>query len=88
MASGLDNAGITRPWTRHVQPYHYILRDDPCNAPALKTLNVCDGVGQTVVAVDASLAGWGVVLQLIDENKDWHPCRCESGLRKKGQKEI
>jgi len=62
------------------------LKDALCNAPALKTLDISDGARQLVLGVDASLEGWGAILQQEDENKDWHPCRYESTLWNKGKK--
>jgi len=56
------------------------LKKAHCNGPALKTLDVSDGAGPIVIGVDASLEGWGVMLQQEDENKDRHTCHYESGL--------
>jgi hypothetical protein len=63
-----------------------ILKKAFCNAPALKMLDGSDGAGQTVVGVDASVEGWGAILQQEDEDKDRHPCRYESGLWNKAEK--
>jgi len=57
-----------------------ILKKALCNASALKRLDVNDGAGQILVGVDASLEGWGAILQQEDKNKDRHPCHYESGL--------
>jgi hypothetical protein len=63
-----------------------ILKEDLCNAPALKTLDVSDGTGQIVVGVDASWEGWGAFFQQQDENKDRHPYRYERGLWNRAEK--
>lgn len=57
-----------------------ILKEALFNALALKTLDVSAGAGQIVGGVDASLGGWGAILQQEDENKDQHPWHYESGL--------
>ena len=57
-----------------------ILKEALCNSLALKTLDISDGAGQIIMGVDASLGGWGAILQQEDENKDRHPCRYGSGL--------
>ena len=50
-------------------------------APAMKTLNYSEKAGEIVLAVDASLQGWGAVLQQgVAGSKDRHPVRYESGL--------
>jgi len=65
-----------------------ILKEDLCNAPALKTLDVSDSAGQIVVGVDASLEGWGTILQQEDENKDRHQCPYGCGLWNKAEKQY
>ena len=48
-------------------------------APALVTLDYSSEAGSIILAVDASLTGWGAVLmQMIDKKR--HPVRYESGL--------
>lgn len=49
-------------------------------------LDISDGAGQIVVGVDASLVGWGAILQPEDENMDWHRCCKESRFRNKAEK--
>ena len=63
-----------------------ILKKVLCNDPALKTLDVSDGSGQIVVGVDASLEGWGSILQQENKNHDWNPSHYESGLWHKAKK--
>jgi len=73
-------------WETEEKKSMAILKEAVCPAPALKTLDVSDGAGQIVVGVDSSLEGWRVILQQEDENMDWHPCCCESGLWQKAEK--
>jgi hypothetical protein len=56
------------------------LKDSLTTAPALKTLNTSLDGGRIIVAVDASLGGWGAVLMQEDKNSFRHPCRYESGI--------
>lgn len=49
-------------------------------APALVQINYEEGAGKVVLAVDASLTGWGAVLMQEDEEKKRHPSRYESGM--------
>jgi hypothetical protein len=67
-------------WETEQKKAMAILKEALCNAPALKTFDVSDGAGQIVVGVDASLEGWGAILQQEYENKDRHLCRYDSGL--------
>ena len=49
-------------------------------APALRGLDYSEGAGEIILAVDASLQGWGAILQQQDaETGKRHPCRYESG---------
>ena len=49
-------------------------------APALKTIDY-ESIGRIIVSTDASLEGWGAVLQQeAEEEKRRHPCRYESGI--------
>ena len=73
-------------WETEEKKAMAILKEALCNAPALKTLDVSNGAGQIVVGVDASLEGWGAILEQEDENKDRHPCRYESGLWNNAEK--
>jgi len=72
-------------WETEEKKAMAILKEALCNAPALKRLDVSDGARQIVIAVDASLEGWGAILQQEYENEDRHPCRYESGLWKKAE---
>ena len=48
-------------------------------APALRSIDYSILGGLIILAVDASLTGWGAVLMQIDrETKKRHPCRYES----------
>jgi hypothetical protein len=73
-------------WETEEKKAMAILKEALCNAPALNTLEVSDGAGQIVVGVNASLEWWGAILQQEDKNKDWHPCRYESGLWNNAEK--
>jgi len=67
-------------WEAEEKKAMEILKEALYNTPALKTLDICDRAGQIVIGVDASLEGWGVIIQQEDENIDWHPGRYEIGL--------
>ena len=51
-------------------------------APALAKINYSEGAGDIILTVDASITGWGAVLQQlsIEDKKRRHPIRYESGL--------
>ena len=53
------------------------MKEALCNIPALKTSDVSDGAGQIVLAVVASIVGWGAILQQEDKRKDRYLCRYE-----------
>ena len=58
-----------------------ILKEALTSAPALRTLNYSEAAGEIILAVDASLQGWGAVFQQIDSTTGKrHPSRYESGL--------
>jgi hypothetical protein len=57
-----------------------IVKEALRNVVDLKMLDISDGTGQIIIGVDASLEGWGAILQQEDENKDWHPCHYVSYL--------
>ncbi len=44
-----------------------------------------DGVGKIILAVDASLKGWGTILMQLDTLKKRHPSRYESGIWNKAE---
>jgi len=50
------------------------------SAPALTKIVYTDGAGEIILAVDASLKGWGAVLMQLDDSKRRHPTWYESGL--------
>ena len=50
------------------------------SAPALTKIVYTDGAGEIILAVDASLKGWGAVLMQLDDSKRRHPTQYESGL--------
>src|SRR5271156_2249386 len=50
------------------------------SAPALVKIIYMDGAGEIILAVDASLKGWGAVLMQLDAQGKQHPSRYESGL--------
>ena len=49
-------------------------------APALVKIDYAEGAGEIILAVDASLTGWGAVLMQVDSDNRRHPSRYESGL--------
>ena len=57
-------------------------------APALVKLQYGEGAGVIYLTVDASLTGWGAVLQQEDENGKRHPVRYESGLWNSAQQKY
>jgi hypothetical protein len=60
----------------------FILKEALTSAPALRTLKYSEDAGEIMLAVDASLQGWGAVLhQQVDPVRSKrHPSRYESGL--------
>jgi hypothetical protein len=50
------------------------------SAPALVKIIYTDEAGEIILAVDASLKGWGAVLMQLDAQGKRHPSRYESGL--------
>ena len=68
-------------WGDEQQASMDILKEALTSAPALRTLNYSEGAGEIILAVDASLQGWGAVLQQVDAvTGKRHPSRYESGL--------
>ena len=57
-------------------------------APALVKLSYATGAGRIIVAVDASLHGWGGVVMQEDENGKRHPSRYESGIWNHAEREY
>ena len=55
------------------------------SAPALVKIIYIDGAGAIILAVDASLKGWGAVLMQLDAQGRRHPSRYESGLWNKAE---
>ena len=50
------------------------------SAPALVKVDYSENKGEIILAVDASLTGWGAVLMQVDAEGRRHPSRYESGL--------
>ena len=50
------------------------------SAPALVKIDYDENAGEIILAVDASLTGWGAVLMQKDSEGNRHPSRYESGL--------
>jgi len=73
-------------WETEKQNAMAVLQEALCNAPALKTLDVSNGAGWIVIRVDASLEGWGAILQQEDNYRDQDPYRYEIGILKKAEK--
>ena len=55
------------------------------SAPALVKIIYTDGAGAIILAVDASLKGWGAILMQLDAEGRRHPSRYESGLWNKAE---
>ena len=55
-------------------------------APALVKIIYSDRAGEIILAVDASLEGWGGVLMQLDNQGKKHPSRYESGLWNRAEK--
>src|ERR1700737_1799005 len=55
------------------------------SAPALVKIIYTDGAGAIILAVDASLKGWGAILMQLDVEGRRHPSRYESGLWNKAK---
>src|ERR1700730_1689040 len=54
-------------------------------APALVKIVYIDRAGEIILAVDASLKGWGAVLMQLDDQGKRHPYRYERGLWNQGE---
>jgi hypothetical protein len=68
-------------WGEEQQASMDTLKEALTSAPALRTLNYSEGAGEIILAVDASLQGWGAVLQQVDAvTGKRHPSRYQSGL--------
>ena len=55
--------------------------------PALVSLDYTEGAGDIILAVDASLEGWGGVLMQLVQGKR-HPSRYESGIWSSAEKKY
>jgi len=73
---------ITFSWGVKQQASMDALKDALTTAPALMPLDYAPEAGQIVIAVDASLTGWGAVLMqgVKGNKKKRHPVRYESGM--------
>ena len=56
------------------------LKEALTTAPALMPISYEADAGEIIMAVDASLDGWGGILMQLDKEKKRHPSRYESGL--------
>lgn len=75
----LFKKGVAFSWENEQQEAMDKLKMALTTAPALITLVYTDGAGEIILAVDASLKGWGAVLmQIVDGIR--HPSRYESGM--------
>jgi hypothetical protein len=54
-------------WETEETPAMAIWKEGLSNAPTLKTFDICDCAGQTVVGVNARFEGWGAILQQDDK---------------------
>lgn len=75
----LFRKGTVFSWTYECQESMDQLKLALTSAPALIALDYTPGAGTIILAVDASLYGWGAVLMQLDAGKKRHPCRYESG---------
>jgi hypothetical protein len=62
------------------------LKEALTTAPALVQINYDKDAGAIILTVDASLTGWGAVLQQLDKKRKRHPIRYESGLWDRAQR--
>ncbi|EKD17314.1 gag-pol polyprotein [Drepanopeziza brunnea f. sp. 'multigermtubi' MB_m1] len=67
-------------WLEPQQEAMRLLKEALLSAPALIKIDYSKEGGKTYLTVDASLKGWGAVLQQEDSDKKRHPARFESGL--------
>ncbi|KAK1825606.1 hypothetical protein QBC39DRAFT_404626 [Podospora conica] len=74
-------------WTVNEQTVMEILKYRLTTKPCLATVIYDDPrYGAIFLMVDASLEGWGAVLEQIGPDKKRHPCRFESGVWKGAEK--
>ena len=64
-----------------------ILKKALTNAPLLATLNNADDAVEIIFAVDASVEGWGAILQQVQYGKRY-PVQHESGIWSKPKKKY
>ena len=57
-------------------------------APALIQIDYSPGVGEIILMVDLSGAGWGATLNQLDKEDRRYPCRFESGIWSKGERKY
>ena len=66
-------------WSEECAAAMEALKVSLTNAPALSTIDYSTDIGDIVLAVDASGAGWGAILQQ-ERDERRHPVRYESGV--------
>ena len=76
----LFKKGVSWNWGLEQDLAMSALKTALTNAPALVKIVYADGAGEIILAVDASLEGWGAVLMQLDALGKWHPSRYKSGL--------
>ena len=73
--------GAEWKWTVQHEVAMFDLKEALTTAPALVSIDYSADAGKVVLAVDASLDGWGAVLQQLErDSKKRHPVRYESGI--------
>jgi hypothetical protein len=75
----LMKKNVVWSWTYGCQEAMDALKNALISPPALISIDYGPEGGLIILAVDASLQGWGAVLMQLDLQKRRHPCRYESG---------
>ena len=78
--SCLFKKGVEFEWLEPQKKAMQDLKTALTSAPALVKINYEEGAGNIILTVDASLTGWGAVLQQLDEKAKRHVIRYESGI--------
>ena len=76
----LTRKNVAWVWTENHQWAMEHLARLITTAPCLAPLEYGDGTGAIYLMVDASLHGWGAVLEQVGPDGKRHPCRFESGI--------
>ena len=73
-------------WTENEQFAMELISHKVTTAPCLAPLEYGEGTGTIYLMVDASLQGWGAVLEQVGTDGLRHPCRFESGIWSNAEK--